>query len=190
MVQQMNQQARDKLSHLLERTPKDRRPKAKMELKGKEEVPDTITKSCLTNRKQEHLPGKSTEKRERFPTTLVECQENEIRDLLALELPTKKKKKKQDHSKITCFHCQEQGHFADQCPEKDHKTKTRGSVKKDLSMITCFKCKQKGHYSNTCPEKSTCMTVVDVEDQGDSKTKAKAQPGAANKKCMFFSYQL
>jgi hypothetical protein len=31
MVQQMNQQARDKLSHLLERTPEDRRPKAKME---------------------------------------------------------------------------------------------------------------------------------------------------------------
>jgi hypothetical protein len=27
----MNQQARDKLSHLLERTPEDRRPKAKME---------------------------------------------------------------------------------------------------------------------------------------------------------------
>jgi hypothetical protein len=40
MVQQMNQQAKDKLSHLLERAPEDRRPKAKMEAKGKEEVPD------------------------------------------------------------------------------------------------------------------------------------------------------
>jgi hypothetical protein len=123
MVQQMNQQARDKLSHLLERTPEDRRPKAKMEANDKEEVPDTTTKSGLTDRKQEHLPGKSTKKRERFPTVIVECQGNEIRDLLALELPTKKKKK-QDHSKITCFHCREQGHYADQCPEKNHKTKT------------------------------------------------------------------
>jgi hypothetical protein len=61
-VQQMNQQAKDKLSHLLERTPEDRRPKAKMEAKDKEEVLDTTTKSCLTDRKQEHLPGKSTKK--------------------------------------------------------------------------------------------------------------------------------
>jgi hypothetical protein len=69
----------------------------------------------------------------------VECQENENWDLLALELPTKKKK--QDHSKILCFHCREQGHFADQCPERNHKAKTRGSEKKDLNNITCFKCK-------------------------------------------------
>jgi hypothetical protein len=159
-----------------------------MEAKDKEEVPDTITKSCLTNRKQEHLPGKCTKKHERFPTAIVECQENEIRDLLALELPAKKKNKKQDNSKITCFHCKEQGHYADQCPEKDHKTKTRGSVKKDLNMITCFKCKQKGHYSNTCPDKSTSTTIIDVEDQEDSRTNQKAQPGVANKKRMFISY--
>jgi hypothetical protein len=73
----MNQQARVKLSHLLERSPEDRRPKAKMEAKDKEEVPDTTPNSCLTDRKQEHLPGKSTKKRERFPTAIVECQENE-----------------------------------------------------------------------------------------------------------------
>jgi hypothetical protein len=83
----MNQQAKDRLSHLLESTPEDRRPKAKMEAKDKEEVPDTTTKSCLTDRKQEHLHGNCTKKRERFPTTIVEYQENEISDLLALELP-------------------------------------------------------------------------------------------------------
>jgi hypothetical protein len=187
-VQQMNQQAREKLSYLLESTPKDRSPKAKMGAKDKEEIPNTIIKSCLTDRKQEHLPGNYTKKRERFPTAMVECQENEIRDLLALEIPTKKKKQKQDHSKILCFHCREQGHFADQCPERKHKAKTQGSEKKDLSNITCFKCEQKGHYSNQCPEKSTSTTVVDVEDQGNSKTKPKAQPEAINKKCMFINY--
>jgi hypothetical protein len=51
MVQQMNQQAKDRLSQLLARTPKDRRPKAKVEAKDKEEAPDTTTKSCLTGRK-------------------------------------------------------------------------------------------------------------------------------------------
>jgi hypothetical protein len=49
----MNQQAKDKLSHLLERTPEDRRPKATVEAKDKEEVPDTTTKRCLTGKKQE-----------------------------------------------------------------------------------------------------------------------------------------
>jgi hypothetical protein len=138
-----------------------------MEAKDQEEIPDAITKSDLINRRQEHLPGKYTRKRERFPTAKVECQENEIKDLLALEIPTKKKKKKQDYSHITCFHCREQGHFADQCPEKEHKTNPQGSMKKDLNKITCFKCKQKEHYSNTCPEKSTSVTIIDLEDQED-----------------------
>jgi hypothetical protein len=84
-VQQMNQQAKDRLSHLLVRTPEDRRPKAKLEAEDKKEAPDSTTKSCLTSRKQEHLPGNSTKKRERFPTAVVECQENEVRELLALE---------------------------------------------------------------------------------------------------------
>jgi hypothetical protein len=92
-VQQMNQQAKDRLNQLLARTPENKRPKAKVEAKDKEEAPDTTTKSCLTGKKQEHLHGNCTKKRERFPTTVVEYQENEIRDLLALELPTKKKNK-------------------------------------------------------------------------------------------------
>jgi hypothetical protein len=80
----MIQQAKDRLGHLLVRTPEDRRPKAKMKAEDKEEVPDTTTKSGLTNRKQEHLPGNRTKKQERFPTTIVEYQENEVRELLAL----------------------------------------------------------------------------------------------------------
>jgi hypothetical protein len=114
----------------------------------------------------------------------VEYQENEIRDLLALELPTKKKKK-QDYSKILCFHCREQGHFADQCPERNNKARTQGSMKKDLSTITCFKCKQQGHYSNKCPKKSTSISVVNAEAQWNSKNKEKTQSGVANWKRMF-----
>jgi hypothetical protein len=139
-----------------------------MEAKDQEEIPDTITQSGLINRRQEHLPGKYTRKRERFPTAKVECQGNEIKDLLALEIPTKKKKrKKQDFSHIICFHCREQGHFADQCPEKEHKTNTGGIIKKNLTKITRFKCKEKGHYSSTCPEGSTSATIIDLEDLED-----------------------
>jgi hypothetical protein len=58
----MNQQAKDRLSRLLIRTHEDRRPKAKVEAKDKEEVPDTTTKRFLTSRKQEHLPGNCTKK--------------------------------------------------------------------------------------------------------------------------------
>jgi hypothetical protein len=164
----MNQQAREKLRHLLEGTLEVQGPKVKTEAKDQEEIPDTITQSGLINGRQGHLPEKCNRKRERFPTTKVECQENEIKALLALEIPTKKKKrKKQDYGHIICFHCQEQGHFADQCPEKEHKTTTGNIIKKDLTKITCFKCKQKGHCFNACLEKSTFVTIIDLEDQED-----------------------
>jgi hypothetical protein len=136
----MNQQAKDRLSHLLERTPEDRRPKAKVEGKYKEETPDITIKSYLTSRKQEHLPGNCTKKRERFPTTIVEYQENEIRDLLALERP-KKKKKKQVYSKVLCFNCKKIGHYVNKCPEKNDESDIQDSGKMDLNHVTCFKCK-------------------------------------------------
>jgi hypothetical protein len=87
----MNQQAKDKMSQLLARTPDG---KLKMEVKTRDVqvIPETTTKNGLTGRKQEHLPGNRSKKRERFPTTIVEYKENEVRDLLALELPKKKKR--------------------------------------------------------------------------------------------------
>jgi hypothetical protein len=84
----------------------------------------------------------------------VEYQEDEVRDLLALELPTKKKKQ-QVYSKVLCSKCKELGHYASKYPERYNKANTQGSVMKGFSMITCFKCKQKGHYSNKCTEKRT-----------------------------------
>jgi hypothetical protein len=165
MVQQMNQQAREKLKHLIEGALEAQAPKVKMEAKGQEETPDTITRSDLITRRQEHLPGKCNRKRERFPMAEVEYQENEIKNLLALVIPTKKKRRrKQDCSHITCFHCREQGHYVGQCPEKGQAINPSGSIKKDLSHITSFKCKKQGHYLSTCSEGSTTATAIDLED--------------------------
>jgi hypothetical protein len=177
----MNQQAKDRLSCLLIRTHEDRRPKAKVEAKDKEEVPDTTTKSCLTNRKQEHLPGNCTKKRERFSTTIVEYQENKVRELLALELPTKKKKKKKmnegDTSTVQCYNCNELGHYANKCPEPKQ---PRG-----IDLVICQSCNQKGHCARRCPEKNASTTALNGEDQRGSKFKKKTQPGAANWKHIF-----
>jgi hypothetical protein len=150
----MNQQAKHELSQLLGKTPKDRRPKMEVETKDMKVAPETTTKSFLTDRRQEHLPGNCSKKQERFPTTVVEYEDNEIRDLLALELPKKKKKKKinkKDNSKVLCFRCKELGHYADKCPERDNKAnRQRGT-----DLVTCQKCNQKGHYARRCKEKRT-----------------------------------
>jgi hypothetical protein len=81
----------------------------------------------------------------------VEYQENEIRDLLALELPTKKKKKKKkmnkvDTSTVQCFNCKELGHYANKCPEPQQ---PRGT---DLGI--CQGCNQKGHCARRYLEKN------------------------------------
>jgi hypothetical protein len=61
-VQRMNQQAKDGLSQLLGKTPEDGRPKMEVETKDMKVAPKTTTKSCLTGRRQEHLPGNCSKK--------------------------------------------------------------------------------------------------------------------------------
>jgi hypothetical protein len=82
---------------------------------------------------------------------VVEYEESELRGLLALERP----KKKKDNSKVQCFKCKELGHYADKCPERNNKANRQGGVKKDLRLITGYKCKQKGHYADKCSENDT-----------------------------------
>jgi hypothetical protein len=92
------------MSQLQGKIPKDGRPKMEVETKDMEVAPETTTMSCSTGRRQGHLPRNCSKKRERFPTMIVEYEENEVRDLLALEIPKKKKKKikEKDNSKTLC----------------------------------------------------------------------------------------
>jgi hypothetical protein len=145
----MNQQSKDRMSQLPERTPEDGRLKRKVEDKDMRTAHNPTTKCCYSCEEEGHLSKNCSKKREGFPTTVVENEENEVRDLLALEIP----KRKKDNSKVMCFQCKELGHYASKCPGKYHKVNMQDSVKRDIRMITCYKCKQKGHYSDKCSEK-------------------------------------
>jgi hypothetical protein len=73
----------------------------------------------------------------------VEYKEPQLRDLLALERP----KKRKDINKVQCFNCKELGHYAFKYPERNNKTNRQISMKKDLGLVTCCKCNRKEHYA-------------------------------------------
>jgi hypothetical protein len=138
----MNQQAKDRVSQLLGKTPKDGRPKMKMENKIMGTTHNLTIKCCFTC-EEGHLSRYCLKKIKRFPTAIVEYGEKEVRELLALERPQKKK----DNIKLMCFNCKELGHYANKCLEKGNKAISPGIVKKNLNHITCYTGKQQGHYS-------------------------------------------
>jgi hypothetical protein len=113
----------------------------KVETKVMETAPDDTTKSCFAGGKEGRLSRNCLRKQERIPTTIVEYEEKELRDLLALERP----KRRKDNSKVLCFSCKELGHYANKCPERNNKANRQGSMKKGLSLVTYHKCIQKGH---------------------------------------------
>jgi hypothetical protein len=147
----MNQQAKDGLSQMLGKTPEDGRPKMEVEMKVMKAAPDVTTKRHLASGKQGRLSRNCSRKRERFPTAIVEYGEREVRELLALERP----KKKKDTRKVWCFNCKEHEHYAKECPEENNKANRPGGVKQNLNHITCYICKQQGHYSYQCTVEST-----------------------------------
>jgi hypothetical protein len=142
-VQRMNQQAKDRMSQSLGKTPEDGRLKRKMEDKDMRIALNHAPKCCYSCEEEGHLSRNCPKKRERFPTAVVEYEENEVRDLLALERP----KRKKDNSKIMCFNCRELGHYARECPEPN--------VQRGTNLVTCQKCNQKGHYADKCSETGT-----------------------------------
>jgi hypothetical protein len=132
----MNQQAKDGLCELLGNTHEDRRSKIKVEMKVMETAHDVTTKCFFSYGEEVRLSRHCSRKRERFPITIVEYEEQERRDLLALERP----KRRKDISKVQCYICKELGHYAYKCLERSNKAKRQGSMKKDLSLVTCCKC--------------------------------------------------
>jgi hypothetical protein len=150
IVQRMNQQAKDGLCQLPEKTPKDRRSKMKVEKKVMETAHNITTKSCFSCEEEGHLSRNCSRKRERHPTAEVEYKENEVRDLLAFKRPNRKKEKK-DNSKVLCLNCKKLGHYAKKCPERNNKVNRQ----RRTDLVTCQKCNQKGHYASRCVEKST-----------------------------------
>jgi hypothetical protein len=125
----MNQQAKDGLCQLLEKTPEDRRSKMKVETKDMEIALDVTTKSRLSSGRQGRLSRNCSRKRERLPTAIVEYEEMEVRDLLALERP----KKKKDTSKVLCLNCKELEHYAKKCPERNNKV----NMQRGTDLVTC-----------------------------------------------------
>jgi hypothetical protein len=81
----------------------------------------------------------------------VENEEQQLRDLLALERP----KMRKDISKVQYCNCKELGHYASKCPERNNKANRQGSMKKGLGLVTCCKCNRKGHYAMEYSERYT-----------------------------------
>jgi hypothetical protein len=150
----MNQQAKDGMSQLLGKTPENGRPKMKVEDKIMGTTYNLTSKCCFSCEEEGQLSRDCLKKIKRCPTMVVEYEENEVRDLLALEIPKKEEKKKKkkkikekDNSKTLCWNCRELGHYAKECPEPN--------MQRGIDLVTCQKCNQKGHYARRCEEKST-----------------------------------
>lgn len=50
---------------------------------------------------------------------------------------------------LTCFKCNEKGHYANECP-----------TKKSINSVICYKCNEKGHYSNDCVNQKNIASIM------------------------------
>ena len=62
---------------------------------------------------------------------------------------------RKDLSHITCFRCEESGHYFSNCPNR--KPRTQGGYvvirkPRDLSEVVCFCCNEAGHFARDCSQ--------------------------------------
>ena len=84
-----------------------------------------------------HVDAELNKTVENIVTPLIKAAQKRKAQPESDEPPTKKQK-------FNCFHCGEEGHFANRCPSKDQPANSR---KHD----ECFKCNQTGHWASDCP---------------------------------------
>jgi cellular nucleic acid-binding protein len=164
-VQRMNQQAKDGICQSIGKIHDDTgiKIKGESEVKLHETTLAFTTKCCYTCGEEGHISSNCTRKRERLPTYVVEFEDQELEDLLALGKPKKKKKrrnnsKEKEISQVLCYNCKEPGHYASHClGKKKNKAKEQEEEKctlnKDSSQVECHECQKLGHYSWDCLEK-------------------------------------
>ena len=84
-----------------------------------------------------HVDAELNKTVENIVTPLIKAAQKRKAQSDSDEPPTKKQK-------FNCFHCGEEGHFANRCPSKDQPANAR---KHD----ECFKCNQTGHWASELP---------------------------------------
>ena len=125
--------------------------KEEVEETPKEDPSKPFTKSCYSCVEEGHisqncLNGDLVE----FPTEEVEYDPLEIEALMGMEKSRKGSRldSRKDLSRITCYRCNESGHYLNNCPKRKPRY---------LSKVICFSCSEAGHLARECPnEMKTC----------------------------------
>ena len=63
---------------------------------------------------------------------------------MPIDVPQNEKKVEMGMLKRVCFGCGKEGHYADSCPTKHKKTRSRNA------RLYCLKCGEDGHLASWC----------------------------------------
>nr|GEX05696.1 hypothetical protein [Tanacetum cinerariifolium] len=93
---------------------------------------------------------------------------SEADDFNDKQVVKKDDEKKRDMSRVECYNCKKEGHFAKDCKKTkldDKKVEKKDDEKKrDMSKVKCYNCKKEGHFAKDCKK-------VNVKDYIYYKTK-------------------
>ena len=81
-----------------------------------------------------------------FPTEEVEYDPQEIAAMIGMERSRKRSRldSRKDLSHITCYRCNESGHYLSSCPKRKPR---------DLSEVICFCCNGAGIFPENAPRR-------------------------------------